>query len=843
MELPYTPDIVRYHHQKMFLVDTDKVLHVYENGDEILTLDVNLHPDNDNNNVITDISFNGNYFGLLYKHVAYFYDLTGTQKFQIGQTDSYGVDHPTKFNRGRALLITNQYVYIRTRNRVSAWKLEDVINSTAQNLPVKYAYSEALTGNGSNNYDRDVFAQKGDVIYLTERSSSKIHTFKESEITEDTIPLTALNIEVNNPEYGAFIGEFYGVFSKNNVAVFFDLENNSNPNPLTDTNGFGNYFTTENYFYYQSSENSKVFKSIRPNKKNIYIAEENTDIATKLYAQKDLSYYKLLNDKELRNTTAKHYIKTKELIEVVAHENYIKVNNWLAKDYYNVHLVGKVDNYQFNIGVIDTLKGLTAYFIPKPWKAKNFKSNGVNLSNNTNVSLDFSEVSEQNINDFELNYLALDNENLQRLKQVTVDWKLQFYDRVLTGDKDICGGTIPWNTHRPLELRYLLTLMENGAYMVSKPLFQEDWLKTSFNNFSDNNIPDEDRVLQAELDNYSEEEKSIWESNGWTVDTKHIYNKAHRAKILEKYKTKTFNLGITGGGGLGGGATLGLDNKNFVGKLFNYEPAFVELYEKNQRYYLLSDSTISSKGDTPWNLTAHEIGHTLGFSHGSSYCVRSNNSHVLLSNIHHSYMVSQNDLLVLKNEMTGRSLALEANNSGDANILARGRCRTPAEFGGAWGLHNIELPSDRTSPEFQEYLVQNAIGKGLEYLKTLDINQGYHYAAGHEPYEITSFEIKDETLNITNDYLFDGIEIPTDTLKTNNSEENSQGITVSPTPTDGILTISGIDSIKTLNIIDITGRACQFTRTSNNQLDISNLRTGVYFLIVNNTTSIKIYKY
>ncbi len=67
------------------------------------------------------------------------------------------------------------------------------------------------------------------------------------------------------------------------------------------------------------------------------------------------------------------------------------------------------------------------------------------------------------------------------------------------------------------------------------------------------------------------------------------------------------------------------------------------------------------------------------------------------------------------------------------------------------------------------------------------------------------------------------------TLSTSNFNQNNK-FSLSPNPTQNILTITTQEKIKTITIIDILGRKTNITHFENNKIDVSNLQNGVYFL-------------
>lgn len=66
----------------------------------------------------------------------------------------------------------------------------------------------------------------------------------------------------------------------------------------------------------------------------------------------------------------------------------------------------------------------------------------------------------------------------------------------------------------------------------------------------------------------------------------------------------------------------------------------------------------------------------------------------------------------------------------------------------------------------------------------------------------------------------------------------NQNISVYPNPAKNTLTISGLSEFQKVCFTDITGKTIQLNLNENNQVDVSNLARGIYFLSINNNSEI-----
>lgn len=66
----------------------------------------------------------------------------------------------------------------------------------------------------------------------------------------------------------------------------------------------------------------------------------------------------------------------------------------------------------------------------------------------------------------------------------------------------------------------------------------------------------------------------------------------------------------------------------------------------------------------------------------------------------------------------------------------------------------------------------------------------------------------------------------------------SYKISIFPNPTNGLLTIASKDAITAIDVFDHLGRKVnQFSAIQNNQIDLSHLEDGIYFVEIENTTT------
>jgi hypothetical protein len=73
---------------------------------------------------------------------------------------------------------------------------------------------------------------------------------------------------------------------------------------------------------------------------------------------------------------------------------------------------------------------------------------------------------------------------------------------------------------------------------------------------------------------------------------------------------------------------------------------------------------------------------------------------------------------------------------------------------------------------------------------------------------------------------------------TNFNTQDSKQVTLLPNPTNGLLTIASKDTITAIDVFDHLGRKVnQFSAIQNNQIDLSHLEDGIYFVEIENTTT------
>lgn len=424
--------------------------------------------------------------------------------------------------------------------------------------------------------------------------------------------------------------------------------------------------------------------------------------------------------KELMADTAKYTelesyrVNTQRLIEISLDSNNLIVTNWLPRNMYPITIIGTYKGENFTLYEIDTLPGLKQMKLKLPWKnGYKFFTNRI-TKNTITIPSDSVFIS--------CDYVP-ENELQAEIKNHPINWDIQFGDRIMNGNADVCrDANVVWRPNRPQFVRYLWTFIINASQTVAEKTFYEFWMKTPFYDLK-NIISDEYKLTLAEYETYPEDEKNHY--NLTYLDSGYYYNKDHRHVVYEKYFNKKFDFGNTGGGGLGGGSTVGLNHTKIFEYAWTYGQQALDAYENNEWYLPEDDNSATS---TPFNIFGHEGGHALGFSHKSNYCVRERYSHIAVGTIVYTGLLVGNKLWITPETMIGRDESWEApyDKKSAPESRSRPRCGDAFEWGGVYGRHDIQMPQKGT-PEWDLYIEAHLKGEGLAYLAELAISPGVYY--------------------------------------------------------------------------------------------------------------------
>lgn len=399
-------------------------------------------------------------------------------------------------------------------------------------------------------------------------------------------------------------------------------------------------------------------------------------------------------------------IKTTRLVEFKADKDKgtLTVTNWIPRDLANLQIVCRNGKTESPFATLDKLPGLEVITLPA----------------------DKSLLAQEPDFDF------IPQNDLQReIKNITVEWELSFYDRYMHSP-EYREANVQWRPVRPQDARYLLTFMIHAAQTVSQPKFGEIWMKTPFRTTDLPNgkkpIAEADRLTMEEYNSYPADEKRIYDTEA--LKGGNYYNKAHRRKILEMYHHKKMRLGVTGGGGLGGGSTIGINHARFIPLAWSRSDV-AAMAVNDGAISLPENSGNNEMLKTAWNIFGHECGHALGFGHNSTYCVMGTYSHITVGTLVQSWLSHNNKLLVTSDTMVGRDPLWE----GEFEKLSRSPQRSRPdlciayEWAGPYGRHNLVHPTKGT-PEWKQYLKAHEAGKGFEFIKNTPVNQMLPKAIG-----------------------------------------------------------------------------------------------------------------
>lgn len=394
----------------------------------------------------------------------------------------------------------------------------------------------------------------------------------------------------------------------------------------------------------------------------------------------------------------------------------LEITNWIPRDLQNVVVVATYEDELYEVINIDTLPGLNRFSIDLPWDI-----GATTLKSTNGTTLDFSSIDTS-----EVTFSILPQDEVQRsIASIDLNWNLSFPDRVMNGRADVCrAANVVWRPTHPQDARYLLSFMINAAQTVSHPKFYDFWVKTPFASYDGAKNNENNTLTLEEFQTFSEKEQAQYDEDRLNAGL--YFNKDHRKMVFERYFKKTFALGVTGGGGLGGGSTVGINHTKFTELAWTYGKTAAEAGARND-WFLPEDD--KSYGRTPWNIFGHETGHALGFGHQETYTVRNKYSHIAVGNIVYSWLMDQGKTIVTKDTMVGRDTTWEKpyNKKASADKRSRPRCGDAFEWGGVYGRHDIQMPQNNT-PEWRGYIEAHKQGKGLEYLRALNVNESDYYS-------------------------------------------------------------------------------------------------------------------
>eukprot|EP00916_Digyalum_oweni_P001113 GHVL01002188.1.p1 GENE.GHVL01002188.1~~GHVL01002188.1.p1 ORF type:complete len:565 (+),score=84.27 GHVL01002188.1:46-1740(+) len=449
-------------------------------------------------------------------------------------------------------------------------------------------------------------------------------------------------------------------------------------------------------------------------------SESDSELIKLNFDEVDAPKEKMFPDDITYEALGEYYIKSKKIIQLerqydpTNEVDNLVITNWLTRNCTKLLVAALFFGDEYKMVEIDYLPALTKVILPAPWKLGGSKFELWNKENGQGKVVDFSDLDEDEIETIQYSFIPLDylQASLAYTANVT-DQSYTFPDRVMAGNSEVCkDSSVLWRMTYVSDARYLWTLMINYLVVVGSPRFEEIWMKTLF--YLSTGYPGTAWALtQLELNTYPEEERNFYDQT--LMDGKRYYNKAHRAKVLADYRNKYFALGLVGGGGLGGGATMGISTYAQYHNQFTYSPDMARVFIEGG-WNLGTDvprDTYSS-----WNVFGHETGHALGFSHQSSYCIRRDFSHVYVGAIVYSGMMHQHKLPIDYSNCEIRDPLWEAvyNKNTEAPLRSRPVCGNPHEWGiGRWPRHDYTVPY-KDQPEFELYKAAHLAGKGYEWL-------------------------------------------------------------------------------------------------------------------------------
>ena len=421
----------------------------------------------------------------------------------------------------------------------------------------------------------------------------------------------------------------------------------------------------------------------------------NSAISTASILEDNATVY----DVEQLKLNMQHLIAFKRVNETT-----LEITNWVPRDLHNLVVVAK-NLPEEKIVEIDILPGFSKQTYIIPYLGEN-------------ATFDY-----------------LPQTDVQRkIKGLKTTWNITFPDRLLLEKKvRRADANVVWKPTRPQDVRYYLSFLINAAQSISTPKFHNFWKKTAFYDETCN-IEPQYRLTKDEFNNYSKKERRQYKN----IRRNCYYNKTHKEYIYNKLLHKTFTVGVTDGGGLGGGSTLGLNQSEVVEHLWDANPLGIKILERGD-WFIKKANRKKVESRTPWKIFGHEAGHTLvKKGHKRNYCVNSENSFVSVGFLVYNYLTYKNEMIVTKETMVKRDLDWEGANSKPLRkykrALKRGAnkkrinaliqklhrptARFAYEWGGVYGKHALLLPT-KNSPEWYEYLKAHKEGKGLEYLRTL----------------------------------------------------------------------------------------------------------------------------
>ncbi|CAK6714375.1 exported hypothetical protein [Vibrio harveyi] len=381
------------------------------------------------------------------------------------------------------------------------------------------------------------------------------------------------------------------------------------------------------------------------------------------------------------------------------------------------------------------------------------------------------------ISDFEgavYDYDPQDQDQLNaRPNKSTLSFK--FNSRLFDGEKFRLTSNVVWRPETPNAMRYLLGAMINWSKVVGSQEFEDAWMETPFLSSDPNRIKDSWKWSQAvDYVQLSENGKRHYNEAFQKYGYEHFYSNGLKKNRLNTLRSRYYNLGETGGGGLGGGATLGVSSTGFTNGHTKFDPIALDKYRNKDWTGVSNDKRPNGNAKLQYGMYifAHEAGHTIGGSHKDNFCsnIAAWGINPVTTNVIAGFIADEKMLITDKNMME-RSPLWETRRK-DKKVGAAPAWNNrwqPIEWGNTWGHHNIELPfPTKTMDEdsnylelFREYIQAHNEGWGLEYLKSLPFNADVKYHKDGAPVtELTKFQAQGKHAQFYHEYADARVSLP-----------------------------------------------------------------------------------